>query len=136
MIKLYENIKYYRTLNGWTQEELAKRTGYTDRSMIAKIETGKIDLSQSKIIEFAKVFGIEPGDLMGWDGWEEAEPVEDPRLFEVEWRKRGGAAHKLILTEEEEIIVLTYRAADDVDRRAVRRILRVETKKDTDVLDA
>lgn len=67
MIKLYENIKYHRKLNSWSQEELAKRMGYTDRSMIAKIESGKVDLSQSKIVEFAKVFNISPGDLMGWD---------------------------------------------------------------------
>lgn len=66
MIKLYENIKSYRKLNGWSQEELAKKMGYTDRSMIAKIEAGVVDLAQSKIIEFAKVFGVDPGDLMGW----------------------------------------------------------------------
>lgn len=67
MIKLYENIKYYRKLKNWSQDELAKRMKYTDRSMIAKIESGKVDLSQSKIIEFAKVFDVDPGDLMGWD---------------------------------------------------------------------
>ena len=71
MLKLYENIKSLRKENGWSQEELAKRMGYTDRSSIAKIESGKVDLSQSKIVEFAKVFDVEPGDLMGW----EDEPV-------------------------------------------------------------
>lgn len=68
MLKLYENIRELRKLNKWTQEDLATRMGYTDRSMIAKIESGKVDLSQSKILEFARVFNIEPGDLMGWDG--------------------------------------------------------------------
>lgn len=67
MLKLYENIRYYRKLNKWTQEELASRMGYTDRSMIAKIESGKVDLSQSKIMEFAKVFNVDPGELMGWE---------------------------------------------------------------------
>ena len=71
MLKLYENIRYYRKLNKWTQEDLASRMGYTDRSMIAKIESGKVDLSQSKIIEFAKVFGVDPGELMGWDDEQE-----------------------------------------------------------------
>lgn len=65
MLELYRNIRELRTRNHWTQEELASRMGYTDRSMIAKIESGKVDLSQSKIIEFAKVFGVEAGDLMG-----------------------------------------------------------------------
>jgi transcriptional regulator with XRE-family HTH domain len=67
MIKLYENIRKLRKQNGWSQEELAKRMGYTDRSMIAKIEAGKVDLAQSKIVEFAKIFNVEPGELMGWE---------------------------------------------------------------------
>lgn len=67
MIKLYENIRNLRIENKWTQEELAKKMGYTDRSMIAKIEAGKVDLSQSKILEFAKIFNVDPGDLMGWE---------------------------------------------------------------------
>ena len=67
MLKLYENIKKLRKENNWTQEELAKKLGYTDRSTIAKIEAGKVDLAQSKIMEFANVFGIDAGDLMGWD---------------------------------------------------------------------
>lgn len=67
MIKLYENIRELRKLNHWTQEELAVRMGYTDRSMIAKIESGKVDISQSKIMEFARIFNVEPGDLMGWE---------------------------------------------------------------------
>ncbi len=70
MLKLYENIKDLRKQNNWTQEELAQKIGYTDRSAIAKIEAGKIDLPQSKIIEFADVFGVEPGDLMGWNDFE------------------------------------------------------------------
>ena len=68
MLETYENIKRLRKLNKWTQEELAARMGYSDRSAIAKIETGNVDIPQSKIIEFAKVFGVEPGDLMGSDG--------------------------------------------------------------------
>lgn len=67
MLKLYENIKNLRKENGWSQDELARRTGYTDRSSIAKIESGKVDLPQSKIMDFANVFGVDPGDLMGWE---------------------------------------------------------------------
>lgn len=67
MLKLYENIKSYRKQCRMTQEELAKRAGYSDRSSIAKIESGVVDLSQSKIAQFADIFGVTPGDLMGWD---------------------------------------------------------------------
>lgn len=65
MYKLYENIRELRKKNKWTQEELASRLGYTDRSMIAKIESGQVDLGQTKILEIAKLFGVPAGDLMG-----------------------------------------------------------------------
>ena len=51
-----------------TQDELAKKTGYTDRSSIAKIERGDVDLPQSKIILFAKALNISAGELMGNSG--------------------------------------------------------------------
>lgn len=68
MLELYKNIRKLRKLNHWSQEELSTRMGYTDRSSIAKIESGKVDLAQSKILEFARVFGVDPSDLMGNDG--------------------------------------------------------------------
>lgn len=67
MTELYKNIKKLREELGLSQEELAKRTGYTNRSSIAKIEKGLVDLSQTKIELFAKVLGVAPGDLMGWE---------------------------------------------------------------------
>lgn len=66
MYELYENIKKRRIELGMTQDELAKLTGYTDRSSIAKIESGKVDLTRSKILIFADVLKVSPADLMGW----------------------------------------------------------------------
>lgn len=34
--------------------------------MITKIESGKVDISQKKIIAFARVLNTTPGYLMGW----------------------------------------------------------------------
>lgn len=67
MLKIYENIKKYRLSLGLTQTELAERVGYTDRSMIAKIETGKIDLSRNKVYDFAEALHTTPIVLMGLD---------------------------------------------------------------------
>lgn len=93
-----ERLKFLRDQKGVTQEDLAKKMGYTDRSMIAKIESGKVDLSQSKIIEFAKIFNIDPGDLMGWD---EPESFDTPEDFEKAWNDSGGGQHPIKLTDEE-----------------------------------
>ena len=65
MLELYRNIKKKRLENGWTQSDLASRMGYSDKSMISKIEAGKVDLARSKILEFADVLGCTASDLMG-----------------------------------------------------------------------
>ena len=58
-------IKKLRTESKLSQTELALQVGYTDKSAIAKIEAGKVDLPQSKIIAFANVFHISPSFLFG-----------------------------------------------------------------------
>ena len=70
MLDLYKNIKMRREELGMSQEQLAKKVGYTSRSTIARIERGDFDLSQSKIMEIAKALRISAGELMGLDGSE------------------------------------------------------------------
>jgi transcriptional regulator with XRE-family HTH domain len=65
MLELYKNIRKFRNELRMSQAELAKRTGYNDRSSIAKIERGDVDLPQSKIILFANALNVSPGELMG-----------------------------------------------------------------------
>ena len=64
---LYDRIKDLRKKRKISQEELAKMTGYTDRSSIAKIEKGKVDLSETKIQLFATALNTTPAYLMGWE---------------------------------------------------------------------
>ena len=56
-----------RRFIGMTQEELAKKIGYTSKTTIAKIESGVNDIPQSKIVLLAKVLGTTPAVLMGWE---------------------------------------------------------------------
>ena len=67
MLPLYRNIKLRRNDLKMSQDTLAELTGYKDRSSIAKIEKGDVDLSESKIREFAKALQISPQELMGWE---------------------------------------------------------------------
>lgn len=66
-LTLYERIRQLRIKAGMSQDDLARAMGYKDRSMITKIESGKVDISQKKIIAFAEVLHTTPGYLMGWD---------------------------------------------------------------------
>ena len=52
-LTLYERIRKLRIQAGMSQDDLAHALGYKDRSMITKIESGKVDISQKKIIAFA-----------------------------------------------------------------------------------
>lgn len=66
-MELYKRIRQRREELGISQEELAKLLGYKSRSTIAKIEKGENDITQSKIIAFAKALKTTPRDLMGWN---------------------------------------------------------------------
>ncbi len=66
LMTLYERIRQLRINAGMSQDDLARAMGYKDRSMITKIESGKVDISQKKILAFAQVLNTTPGYLMGW----------------------------------------------------------------------
>lgn len=78
MLELYTNIKKRRKELGLTQTDLALKLGYADKSMIAKIESGKVDLAQSKIVAFADVLETTPAYLMGW---EDIKPIYPDNLI-------------------------------------------------------
>jgi transcriptional regulator with XRE-family HTH domain len=60
-------IKQRRLELGWSLRELAKRMGYANQSTVARIETGKIDIPQSKVVKFAEVMGTSVAYLMDWE---------------------------------------------------------------------
>ncbi len=64
-MEMYEIIKKLREKNGLSQAELASIVGYKDRSSIAKIEAGLVDLTKSKIASFADALHVSPAELMG-----------------------------------------------------------------------
>lgn len=66
-----KRIKDKRESLNLTQDELAKKLGYKSKSTINKIEKGINDVSQSKLMEFAKVLKTTPSYLMGWEEQEE-----------------------------------------------------------------
>ena len=60
-----EVIRSLREKQGLSQEQLANKLGYRDRSTIAKIETGKIGLSQMKLQQFARFFNVSVYRILG-----------------------------------------------------------------------
>ena len=61
-----KRIRSLREFNKLSQTELAIKVGYKDKTSIAKIEAGKVDLPQSKIFAFAKNLGTTPRTLQNY----------------------------------------------------------------------
>lgn len=80
MFDLYQNIKKYRIELGLTQTQLAEKAGYADKTMISKIESGKVDLTFSKIKVFADILNLSPSQLMG------GEKYEKEKIKDGKWR--------------------------------------------------
>lgn len=121
MLKLYENIKKYRIERGWNQSDLAKRVGYSDKSMISKIEKGLVDLSQSQIQKFADVFGVSASELFG------PTPTQDLQKNRFTEKEKKQFMEEYGATEEElveiEHIYEMYLKADDRIKAAVEALL-------------
>lgn len=82
-------IKMLREERGMTQETLAELMGYSHKSSINKIEMGKSDLPQSKIIAFAKIFGVTPCELLGY------EPTPATEEQKKLWDEKFNASNRL-----------------------------------------
>ena len=60
-----KRIRFQRESLRITQEELAKKLGYKNKSSIAKIEIGENDIPQSKVVAFANALNTTVAYLMG-----------------------------------------------------------------------
>jgi transcriptional regulator with XRE-family HTH domain len=61
--RLGTRIRELRKAQGWTQFEMAERTGI-DRSYLAEVETGKIEICLRNLELVALTFGLELHQLM------------------------------------------------------------------------
>ena len=92
MADIGKRIKNRRKELGITQEELAQKLGYKNKSTIAKIENGTNDIVQSKVVEFAKALDTTVAALMGWD---DTEPEQEPHYYlDDEAREMAEFMHK------------------------------------------
>ena len=60
-------IKELREGMELSQSSLAELVGYKDKTSVAKVEAGKVDLPQSKIIAFCKALNTTPSYLFDGD---------------------------------------------------------------------
>ncbi len=79
-----ERIRLRREYLGMTQEDLAAKMGYSDKSSISKIETSGDNVSMKKIQKLAKALEVAPEDLLNWSDSPAATVISDPEEIREE----------------------------------------------------
>lgn len=82
-----ENIKKRREQLGMTQLELAEAAGYTSKSTISRIEAGKTDVSQSKLVLIARALQTTPSSLFEGDPDLDQAPLPASNALAVEKKR-------------------------------------------------
>ena len=58
-----EVIRMLRELKGWTQEELAEKSGIAATN-ISLLENGRVEIGKKRAEQLAKAFGVHPATIM------------------------------------------------------------------------
>ena len=58
-----EVIRMLRELKGWTQAELARRSGISATN-ISLLENERVEIGKKRVVQIAKAFGVHPAMIM------------------------------------------------------------------------
>lgn len=81
MSTIGQRIRDRRIELNMSQDELAKKLGYSSRSTINKIELDKRDLRRGKVKEIADTLLTTPSHIMGWDEESPEVPQYDKKYY-------------------------------------------------------
>jgi transcriptional regulator with XRE-family HTH domain len=116
-MKVHEQIKFFRKLRGWSQEETANKLEMSVNGY-GCIERGEADIPVSRLEQITQVFGLDLTELLGlneksilnlafqqnkWN-WNVGASTTDYQQLKFEFEKQ-----QLLLTEKDKEIVLLKR---------------------------
>lgn len=73
LVEFGKRVAELRAMRGMTLQELADKCGYTSRSSVKKIESGKVNVPTQKVKAIADALGVSPLVLMGREEMPEAD---------------------------------------------------------------
>lgn len=79
-----KRIKERRIALGMTQEELAKKMGYSTRQAISKVEKGDDNITSDRVKKFADALDVSVSYIMGWDE-EQINAIEEERKDVIDY---------------------------------------------------
>lgn len=147
MSSIGKKIREKRIELGMTQEELATKLGYKSKTTIAKIENGTNDITQSKVVDFAKVLQTTPAYLMGWiDIAEKTRPTQQEldkiksssyeNLVIKEMKKMNQKGKvKLLNTAQEMVCNPLYNPNYEIEINAAHARTDIDIPENTDTTD-
>lgn len=111
-MKLPNRIRARRIELKLTQSELAQKLGYKSRSSINKIELGISDITQSKVLEFAKALNCSPEYLMGWEDNVISQNNRESKLV-FDMRRPLEAIDRLKNLPDDDYLIKDYLSQDE-----------------------
>jgi transcriptional regulator with XRE-family HTH domain len=106
-MELKDLIRLKREELGLTMKELAKKVGVSEAT-ISRWESGDIEkIRRGKIQALASAIGVNPVELLGYE-------------ITIDTNKRDK---RYDLTQEEGVLIESFRTADETTREMVRRLL-------------
>lgn len=113
--ELGQRVKKQRKERGLSQDQLAIKAGYKDKSMVSKIESGQVDLPLSRIGELSLVLNVSPYYLLGM--------TDDPAFDHVAFSAKHPVAKK---ARPESTLYKAYKEASGKTQKAVCMLLDLE----------
>ena len=109
-------IKKRRNELGWTQRELASKMEYKNHSIITMIEQDKVDVPQSRVVQFSEVLDVPIAYLMEWQN------------FNLQLFAEKTSPDKQELTEGEKLVLELFRKIPEEHQPAALEMLRAALK--------
>jgi len=103
-----DRIRSKRSEIDLTQEELAKKAGYSDKTAISKFENAGDNITMKQVKRIAEALGCSPSYLMGWE--------TDEQPHETSIDTKNDQAHRLLAA---------YNQADDRTKALVDMALGI-----------
>ena len=126
MNNIGRRIKNERERQGLTQDELARKMGYKNRSVVSTMEAAS-ELTLKKVKKVAAALNVDPGYLMGYP----PRGSDSELVFETDLKKAfekliAESYVKQVLSDTEITIIKRYRELNDDQKQMILKMLDIE----------
>lgn len=126
MESIGRRIRNERERQGLTQDELARKMGYKNRSVVSTMEAAT-ELSLKKVKKVATALNVDPGYLMGYP----SERNETDFLLDADFQKAlekiiAESYIKQVFSNTEIEIIEKYRQLNDDQKEMILRMLNMK----------